>query len=126
MQVAFELGTYYVHCRKICIDKGENSRQVSSNTGRRAHKDVQLTQTKAIGAGAYEEKIRALLLHFLNKHVLSKHKREDIRAIIISGEASTTAENKLGDTALELVGTGEVKLMKEIDSSEVVAYGAVV
>jgi hypothetical protein len=85
-----------------------------------------LIETYDIGAQAYEERIRAFLHEFWNQQVLPNHKSENIRAIVISGEASTMANSKLGDIALQLVGTEEVKLMKEIDPLEVVAHGAAV
>jgi NAD(P)H-hydrate repair Nnr-like enzyme with NAD(P)H-hydrate dehydratase domain len=62
----------------------------------------------------------------LDEQVLTKHKRDDIRAIIISGEASATGVANLGAIAVEEVGTDQVKLMTDIDPLEVVAHGAAV
>jgi hypothetical protein len=42
------------------------------------------------------------------------------------GEASSTAVEELATTALEAVGTDEVKLMKQFHHTEVVAHGAAV
>jgi hypothetical protein len=62
----------------------------------------------------------------MKSKVLSKHKREDVRAVVITGEASSIGNAELGDIALRVVGTSEVKLMTEIEHSEVVAYGAAI
>ncbi|KAF2029127.1 hypothetical protein EK21DRAFT_68303 [Setomelanomma holmii] len=56
--------------------------------------------------------------------IRSPNKREDIRAIIIAGEVSKAAVAKLGNAVLKAVGTEEVRLLAEIDPSEVVAHGA--
>lgn len=62
----------------------------------------------------------------MNEKVLSKHNRQDIRAIVVSGEASPSANAEMCDIALQVVGTNEVRLMTDIEGSEVVARGAAV
>jgi hypothetical protein len=52
--------------------------------------------------------------------------RQEVRAIVITGEASKAAIAKLGDFALKMVGTEAVRLITDIDASELVAYGAAV
>jgi hypothetical protein len=54
------------------------------------------------------------------------HVREDIRAIVIFGEASASSIAELGELALRAVGTDVVKLMTHIAPEEVVAHGAAV
>jgi hypothetical protein len=60
----------------------------------------------------------------MNDQVLSDQKyenhreREDIRAIVIFGEAPASSIAELGTLALEAVGTDVVKLMTEIEPSE--------
>lgn len=58
--------------------------------------------------------------------VLVRNNREDIRAIVIMGEASKTGTEQLGKIALDAVGTEAVKLMTDFEPSEVVAHGAAV
>jgi hypothetical protein len=54
------------------------------------------------------------------------HQRQEVRAIIVTGEASKAAVNELGNVAVNAVGTGVVKLMTDIDPAEVVAHGGAV
>jgi hypothetical protein len=54
------------------------------------------------------------------------HVREDIRAIVIFGEASASSIAELGELALRAVGTDVVKLMTHVAPEEVVAHGAAV
>ncbi|KAH3999425.1 hypothetical protein HBH98_087720 [Parastagonospora nodorum] len=105
--VSFELEVHSAEHEKICKDCGEELRE-------------------AIGEAAYQERINKFVQDFLVQHVLPEHKREDIRAIIIAGEASAAAVKELGDAALEVVGTEEVKLLTDFEPSEVVAHGAAV
>ncbi|KAH7384460.1 hypothetical protein BKA66DRAFT_462239 [Pyrenochaeta sp. MPI-SDFR-AT-0127] len=107
LDVAFELGTYYVKQEKVSKGCGEGYRKV-------------------IGKQAYQERINEFVQEFIANQVLPQHKRENIRAIVITGEASTEAITELGIAALNAVGTGVVKLLTEIKPSEVVAHGAAV
>jgi hypothetical protein len=61
---------------------------------------------------------------FIEAHVRSK--REQVRAIIVIGEASDAAIAELGEIALKMVGTEAVRLIKDIDAKELVAYGAAI
>lgn len=79
-----------------------------------------------MGAKAYEEKLGTFIKGFLESEVFPEHKQEDIRAIIISGEASAAGNARLGALAIQAVGTDEVQLMTEIESSKAVAHGAAV
>jgi hypothetical protein len=125
MSVAFELGTYYVRHKQLCKDCGEGAHQVcvlfKFIVGR------SLIQTQKTGSYAYQKRLKVFLEDFLNEQILQdQSKREDIRAIVISGEASPTGNAELGAIALEVVGTSVVKIMTEIESSETAAYGAAV
>jgi hypothetical protein len=85
-----------------------------------------LMYTKKVGAQAYEERTKQFLCQFIDGQVLQKHRRKDIRAVVVSGEASTEGNSRLGIMALEAVGTEEVNLMTDIDPSEVVSHGAAI
>jgi hypothetical protein len=52
------------------------------------------------------------------------YKREDVRAIIVAGEASVSESYNLAKLAQSVVGTDTAKIMTEIPVSEVVARGA--
>jgi hypothetical protein len=64
------------------------------------------------------------MMGFLSDQVLSSRKREDIRAIVIAGEASASAIAELTAITRDVVGTDVVKVMNDIDPSEVAAHGA--
>jgi hypothetical protein len=52
--------------------------------------------------------------------------RQEIRAIVITGEASNAAIAELGDIAVKMLGNEAVPLITDIEASELVAYGAAV
>ncbi|KAH7407043.1 hypothetical protein DE146DRAFT_607170 [Phaeosphaeria sp. MPI-PUGE-AT-0046c] len=107
IEVEFELDVYSAEQDHICKECGEKYREI-------------------VGSEAYQERLDKFLREFVEVEVLSRYKREDIRAIIISGEASATCAEELGKAALNAVGTEEVKLMKNFEPSKVVAHGAAV
>lgn len=79
-----------------------------------------------MGKDVYHGHISNFVRGFINDRVLTHHKRENIRAIVIAGEASTTAIELLGGAAREAVGHEQVELITDIEPSEVVAHGAAV
>jgi hypothetical protein len=81
---------------------------------------------KKFGAQAYHDRVSKFLEDFLKNQVFPRHNREEIRAIVIYGAASAPGNTELGTIALTAVGTDEVKLMTEIEPSEVVAHGAAI
>jgi hypothetical protein len=52
------------------------------------------------------------------------YKREDVRAIVVAGEASVSGSLNLAKLAQGVVGTDTAKIMTEIPVSDVVARGA--
>lgn len=52
--------------------------------------------------------------------------RENVRAIVLFGEADSLSTTQLGQIAREAVGTKTVEIMTDIDPSEAVAHGAAV
>lgn len=52
--------------------------------------------------------------------------RDNIRAVVLSGEASPARNKELGELARHAVGTTTATIMTELDPSEVVAHGAAV
>ncbi|KAF2123917.1 hypothetical protein P153DRAFT_303421 [Dothidotthia symphoricarpi CBS 119687] len=71
------------------------------------------------------ERFRDFLDVFINKALLEKH-RDDIRAIVIVGEASAPSISELGMIAKMAVGTEVVNVVTDIDPTEAVAHGAAV
>jgi hypothetical protein len=82
--------------------------------------------SQKLGQHAYQTRTQQFLHGFIANHVLPHHKRENIRAIVIMGDATPTASTQLGTAALDAVGNEEAKLMTDIAPSEVAAYGAAV
>jgi hypothetical protein len=76
-----------------------------------------------MGEQAYQQQVKSFVHEFIEMSV-PQQQREDIRAIIIAGDATPAAITELGNIALDAVGTSVVKLMTQIDPSEVIAYGA--
>jgi hypothetical protein len=58
--------------------------------------------------------------------VLPGRKRENIRAVIMTGEASAASVAELAATAVRAIGTKAVRALAEFKPSEVVAHGAAV
>ncbi|KAF1848103.1 uncharacterized protein K460DRAFT_308018 [Cucurbitaria berberidis CBS 394.84] len=79
-----------------------------------------------IGADAYHERVSNFVDDFVNNQALQGYNRDDIRAIVIAGEASTDAVTELGRIAHKAVETETVKVLSDIETSEVVAHGAAV
>jgi hypothetical protein len=67
--------------------------------------------------------VKEFLTDFL-ENLLQGHERNDIRAIVLAGDASSSAFAELGELALDAVGTQEVKLATGIAPADVIAYGA--
>lgn len=78
------------------------------------------------GREYYQERVKTFVQEFIEHQVLPSNNRDDIRAIIIMGEASETDVKELGDIALDTVGTKGVELMTDFEPSQVVAHGAAV
>lgn len=53
-----------------------------------------------------------------------RHERDNIRAIVLAGEASPSAFDQLGAIARTAVGTDVVKVATGINPPDVLAYGA--
>lgn len=77
-----------------------------------------------MGEEAYHRRISDFIHDFINDQVLPHHKHDNIRAIVIFGEASMAAVGLLRGIAREAVGHEDVELIMDIESSEVVAHGA--
>ncbi|KAH7388822.1 hypothetical protein BKA66DRAFT_558755 [Pyrenochaeta sp. MPI-SDFR-AT-0127] len=107
MEVEFELQTYPVILKEICKECGESFQE-------------------EIDEEAYKKRVNTFLHNFINDQVMRTHQRDSLRAIIISGEATTPAITSLGVMAKQAVGTETVKIMTDIDPPEVVAHGAAV
>lgn len=85
-----------------------------------------LTQLQAIDDQAYQQRINTFVQGFVDEQALPAHKREDIRAIVVTGDASAAAVGELGDAALKSVGNEKVRLLTDFASSQVIAQGAAV
>lgn len=79
-----------------------------------------------VDAQAYKERLSLFLDEFISDKALQGYERDSIRAIVISGEASSVGITELGVLARRAVGTQVVKVMMEIDPADVVAHGAAV
>jgi len=77
-----------------------------------------------MGAQAYEEHVSQFLSEYVKVEKLPYYARNDIRAIVISGEASAEGIAALERIARKAVGTEPLEYVAEIDSAEVAAYGA--
>jgi molecular chaperone DnaK (HSP70) len=85
-----------------------------------------LTPLQDLSATAYHKRIQTFVTDFINNQVLKRHKREDIQAIIVAGEASGPAIAELSSIAVQAVRTEVVKVLADIKPSEVAAHGAAV
>ena len=77
-----------------------------------------------MGARAYEEHVSQFLSEFVKVERLPYYARDDIRAIVISGEASVEGIAALERIAYKAVGTEPLEYVAEIDAAEVVAHSA--
>jgi hypothetical protein len=77
-----------------------------------------------ISKEAYTEQLSSFVRGFIDDEVLPHRAREDIRAIVVAGEASASAIAELTAITHDAVGTDVVKVMSDIDPSEVAAHGA--
>jgi hypothetical protein len=125
LEVEFELEVHLALREKICKACGDGYREVSLLSLNLALLHS-LIQHQNIGIPMYQERTKKFIHDFVNLEVLAENRREDIRAIVITGEASATSVKELGQAALKAVGTEDVKLMADFKASEVVAYGAAV
>jgi hypothetical protein len=85
-----------------------------------------LTKLQTIGEGPYRLRVNGFVQDFITSQALPNHRAEDVRAVVIMGEASSAAVEELATAALAAVGTNEVKLMTQFHHTEVVAHGAAV
>ena len=56
----------------------------------------------------------------------AKAAREDIRAIVVYGEASSPSVGELGVLARQVVGTDTVKIVTDLAPTDVVPHGAAI
>lgn len=73
---------------------------------------------------AYDQRFRSTLEEVLSEMDARFYKRQDVRAIIVAGEASVLGSFNLAKLARGVVGTDTARIMTEIPNSEVVARGA--
>ncbi|KAF1358551.1 hypothetical protein EJ07DRAFT_123746 [Lizonia empirigonia] len=110
MEVEFELQTYPAMHSGFCRECGERN-------------------SASIGTQQYKQRVTTFLSDFvqeaLHTHYLDAQ-RENIRTIILSGEASPPRATELGEMACKAVGTETARVMTDIDPAEVVAHGAAV
>ncbi|KAF2829667.1 hypothetical protein CC86DRAFT_367624 [Ophiobolus disseminans] len=104
-EVAFHLKTYPVGKKEICKRCGERFRD-------------------ALGAQAHNAHINHFLTTFVNLSNSHYYSRDEIRAIVISGEASAESIAALERIARKAVGVEPLDYAAEIDAAEVAAYGA--
>jgi hypothetical protein len=81
-----------------------------------------------IGEYAYAHRVQTFLNYSVPRdpYSLSRCEEKNIRAIVLTGEASHAAFAKMGVMALAAVGTDEVVIATGIDPADVVAHGAAV
>ncbi|KAH7384421.1 hypothetical protein DE146DRAFT_739987 [Phaeosphaeria sp. MPI-PUGE-AT-0046c] len=103
--VDFELGICPLHRKSFIRELGESYRET-------------------LGPEAYDQIFRTVLNKVLGGMDARFYKREDVRAIIVAGEASVSASLNLAKLAQSVVGTDTAKIMTDIPFSEVAARGA--
>jgi hypothetical protein len=77
-----------------------------------------------MGDEAYDEMVQRFLRDLVDEVVQYWYRRSDIRAIVLVRGAIPTAFAKLGEIALEAVGTDAVRIDRGIEPAEVMACGA--
>lgn len=77
------------------------------------------------GKDEHNHQVRNFLNGFIDKYFsFNGVERDDVRAIVLTGEASADAFSELGQIALDAVGTDVVAIAPGIDPADVLAYGA--
>jgi len=77
-----------------------------------------------MGFEVYDQRFRSTLEEVLGEIDSRFYKRQDVRAIIVAGEASVSGSFNLAKLAQGIVGTDTASIMTEIPNNEVVARGA--
>ncbi|KAH7081131.1 hypothetical protein BKA63DRAFT_599519 [Paraphoma chrysanthemicola] len=83
-------------------------------------------ERQVFGEQGYKKKVQGFAQEFIYQQVLPGRKRENIRAVIITGEASAARVAEVAAAAVRTIGTKEVRALTNFKPSEVVAYGAAV
>jgi hypothetical protein len=77
-----------------------------------------------MGFEAYDQRFRTTLEEVLGEMDARFYNRQDVRAIVVAGEASVSGSFNLAKLARGVVGTDTARIMTGIPNSEVVARGA--
>ncbi|KAH7135679.1 hypothetical protein B0J11DRAFT_564986 [Dendryphion nanum] len=93
--------------------------------GTRGSEDIR----KRVGPDSFRQQLLDYIRDFIDTSISGREEylqRKDIRAIIVSGDATVHRITEIQETAKQAVGNGAVKVLDSILSSEVVAYGAAI